>query len=937
MTGTTSHSVNVNTMAAPQALSTAREAQTVDASRASGGAALRVFSGSVRDTESLPDEASPFGFELVSRPHFEDLHESVLQTAVTLLEAPAGFGKTAVLWQWYRQARRMDVDAVRLKMDAHSSDAVHFLAELNEALERVGAHVEIRGSGPDGAASKALWQGLHQPCLVLIDDYPIDPPAELDQLFGALTRDTPPELHIVIAARVPVRWPLCKLLLKGHAQRLEREQLRFTREEVAHYLAARHPTEEDLQSLEEVVQGWPAAMHILQLSQEQEPTTSFKRLAQRPPDLAARYVREQVLGHLPKPVIDLLLMTAALEGASVALLDALRGAHDSDVLLRAAIEHGIPLVTDDGAAGWISLHPFVNTCLGSEVMRLGPIRRRDLHLRAQKWLFEQGDIEKAAHHTKLAGDARGLFEMIESAGGVRIVMRDGTSAVTRILEQLPLQLAQQFPRASMARALLLAKRGHLQEARRVLESVGSLRCGLNSAQTPADEDLWLAEYFVAFYEDTLDSTHDEDRLTHRVQSAPGTDPWLRSVLHLELSRAQFRRGRLTNAIESALEAEFWGNEASTPYAEFFVALHLGILNLHRGSLRIAREYFARAEKISADAVNEEPHLQILSDVLGAGAYYETDEVDTAARMLARSMPRVHQSECCVDGYVAAHVIASLVELGRNGLSAAMTILTRGAEISDQHRFPRLAHAMKVQRAALLAATGKSEEALAQLVEAGVRLEADEFIHPSQFTWLERIHDGLVLARACLVAGETTQALNLAQRLDAECERAGNLRFALRARLLRALAHRALGDSESVNQTLLSALAMAVPEGARRPFLDEGAQMLDLLRALVRNGGITQLQSETVGFIASLIGALSSEPAQTQPTGSPRVAGSILSPREYEVLEALAGGHSNKTIARKLDLTENTVKFHLRSLYEKLGVGCRVLAVAVAREKGMLPA
>ena len=142
---------------------------------------------------------------------------------------------------------------------------------------------------------------------------------------------------------------------------------------------------------------------------------------------------------------------------------------------------------------------------------------------------------------------------------------------------------------------------------------------------------------------------------------------------------------------------------------------------------------------------------------------------------------------------------------------------------------------------------------------------------------------------------------------------------------------ALGQTEQAAAAVDEALAMAASEGASRAFIDEGEPLLDLLRTAIRTTGINHLPSEIVTFVAALLGSRLEEGQQQARS----MGNAILSLRECDVLAELANGRSNKEIARKLDLTENTVKFHLRSVYDKLGVGCRVLAVSVAREKGVL--
>ncbi len=59
-------------------------------------------------------------------------------------------------------------------------------------------------------------------------------------------------------------------------------------------------------------------------------------------------------------------------------------------------------------------------------------------------------------------------------------------------------------------------------------------------------------------------------------------------------------------------------------------------------------------------------------------------------------------------------------------------------------------------------------------------------------------------------------------------------------------------------------------------------------------------------------------------------------REREVLQLLADGRSNKEIAARLELSPNTVKTHVASLFEKLQVARRTQAIQLARELGLVP-
>jgi LuxR family transcriptional regulator, maltose regulon positive regulatory protein len=878
------------------------------------------------------DAGSPFGFELTPRPHLQELFQTVVRHTVTALEAPLGFGKTAALWLWYSQARDKGMDALWLSLSETGTDPGQFLQRLHHALRGMNSSSEGISAPHDVQSFVAAWSGLHRPCLILLDDYPVEGTALLDAALGALLCDAPPSMHFVVASRGPVEWPLYKLVIEGRGQRLGREQLRFSREEVERYLAAGDVRADVLQTVEDVLRGWPIALHILRLSREREPQADLAELVRRPPQLAVGYVREQILRELPPPVADFLLETAMLDRISAPLADAMRGTDDSHVMLLMAAHRGVPISADAGETVWHEVHPLVRACLRVESAGLGEVRLKELNLRALDWLSAHGTPEEAARHARLTGDAERIRQLFGDAGAVRTAMRHGTPTLGRMLEQIPLGWMHRFPRVQVARAFLFVKAGRFQEARHVLESArASQRVSGEAADADLERDIMLAEIYLNNHEDRpLPSRLEDTEFQRLMDGTPANEPGMKGFLNFFLRfRVHYRRGRFAQALEAAAEAEFWYREANQSYGVMFVVLVNGLLLLRQGRLRVARECFARSEEIATKQFPAEQQGQILPGLLNALVHYELNDMDTASRLLARYLPRIEDTQVWADGYILTHVTASFLEYHQRGVDAALEIVARGHATGERRRFPRLACAMNLQRAELLARAGRTDEALAQLAQSGIRGAEDCLKWEDDFTWGERHMAALALARVHLLRGDAPACLEIAATFAAECQEAGALYYLLRYRLLQALAWREHGKRQESIAALQAALAIGGPEDASRAFLDEGAPMLDLLKDAMR-GTVAEPPSQTAEFVAALVTAFANDGA-----GAARVRNvSILSPREYDVLLGLVRGQSNKVIARQLNLTENTVKFHLRRIYEKLGVSSRGMAAAVAREMGL---
>jgi len=103
-----------------------------------------------------------------------------------------------------------------------------------------------------------------------------------------------------------------------------------------------------------------------------------------------------------------------------------------------------------------------------------------------------------------------------------------------------------------------------------------------------------------------------------------------------------------------------------------------------------------------------------------------------------------------------------------------------------------------------------------------------------------------------------------------------------------------------------------------------ATLFNTLRAAVR--GETLLRPEIIARVLSKIGEADAALG----------AKAELTSRELEVLGAVARGERSKEIALRLGISERTVKAHLASIYNKLGVDSRAAAIAVAAQKGLLP-
>lgn len=118
--------------------------------------------------------------------------------------------------------------------------------------------------------------------------------------------------------------------------------------------------------------------------------------------------------------------------------------------------------------------------------------------------------------------------------------------------------------------------------------------------------------------------------------------------------------------------------------------------------------------------------------------------------------------------------------------------------------------------------------------------------------------------------------------------------------------------------------IAAVEAGAAGYLLKGAPRAELFAAV-----------RTVAAGGSLLASVASSAVLRRVRGEVPPGGLSLTPREREVLEALARGLGNKQIAAELGVSERTVKFHVSSLFVKLGAGNRTEAVTIGARAGLV--
>jgi LuxR family maltose regulon positive regulatory protein len=194
---------------------------------------------------------------------------------------------------------------------------------------------------------------------------------------------------------------------------------------------------------------------------------------------------------------------------------------------------------------------------------------------------------------------------------------------------------------------------------------------------------------------------------------------------------------------------------------------------------------------------------------------------------------------------------------------------------------------------------------------------------------------LVRIRLAIHAGDFDVA---AARLKSQLKRKSLTVFhQIKLHQLNALLQHKRRARDAARRALQHALRLAAGGRYVRAFIEEGPELQSLLHeeysmscsALV---GTDEKCPSSRQFLCSLLQVCNTESTASPGRGSPR---QLLTTREKSILLYLADGVSNHDIAERIFVSQNTVKFHLKNIYSKLGVKNRIQAIASARALGLI--
>lgn len=835
-----------------------------------------------------------------------------LDHKLTLVSAPAGFGKTTIITSWLST---YDVSVAWLSLDEDDSEFSRFLMYLVAALQRIdetlGQAILPLLTTPQIPSLDSILTDLVNDLtqmatdfVLVLDDYHVIDSPEIDRALNFLLDNSPPQMHLVMVTREDPNLPLARLRARAQLIELRAADLRFTVDEAMQFLNTSmelNLSRESIETLEQRTEGWIVGLQLAAISmRNQTDQTAFIEHFSGNHQYVLDYLVEEVLQQQPETILNFLLQTSILDHFSADLCDAVVGSTTSSQnILNDLARANLFLISLDHERKWFRYHHLFREILRQKLTQ-SDLDVTQAHTRASEWYETNGFALQAFQHATYINDVERAERLLEGEkpllfrGLVRPILNWLNGLSAEVLDEKPslliwsafadsyFGLSAKIDNKLSRAETLLAKTPQAAETRDLLGRIATIRAML---AVPHNE----IETLLSQSQTALELLN-PNNIAIRVQ-------------------AMWTLGYSQQAL---------GNRAAatTAYHEV-VALSQAIGNviIHAATLTTLAQIeetdnqlqaAAKTYQIALDLLANLPRRYACEAVLGLGRIaYQQNDLEAATEYGKDSLQLALQSEN-IDTPASSQMLLAQIYMAKRDFSAAKVELDEAQAFLEKLHFEHGLPLIAERRIQLLLLQGQIETAA---------IINDAYDLP------------ISSARIELARNQPQAVLSILEPYASDVEAKGWHDEILKTHLFRALACHQLGDSEAALKYLNEVLAVGQTHNFVRLFVDQGQAMQQLLAEALKHG----IYSDYVQKLLTHFNTLSetAKPSSAQNLMDP------LSERELEVLVLVAEGLSNGEISKRLFITLNTVKGHNRIIFQKLQVNRRTEAVARARELGLI--
>jgi len=857
--------------------------------------------------------------------------DASLARSLSVIVSPPGFGKTTLLTQWWRSLKtRRDTYACWLTLDEIDAEVSRFVAGVILSVARAGIDVGALEVAARQLAidpnvrpiALALLQTIRRSgrrTVLILDDFHRVHSRAVEEVVETLIENSQGELHVVVSGRSRPTFHLSALLARGLVTLLDAGDLTLSLEQAAQVVGA-EVSAADLARLHARTEGWAVALQLarLWLDRGRHRSDALKNFSGRTTEMMD-YLAEQIVADLPEELREFLLETAILERFDAALADAVRNRSDSQDLLDRLRHFDALLIPLDDAREWFRYHHLFADFLCQRLKRSSAHRPLVLKRRAARALAAVGDLPEAVQHAIEADDIALAVELTQQAGGWELILWKGIGYLRSVLKCFDELTIRGVPTLQIAQAYLDIKLGRLGAARELLALAEKM---LDDAGPRIRRDFIVVETLWNVYVDDVSSDSLAPAIAAHSHSLGAEDHLGRGTLICALAIASLAQGAPERAEAESRRAIHEMRASGSILGVNYAFLHLGQSVLLGGRLRESEILFREALVMAEDNFGADGGLKALCNSFVGYCLHLKGDTE-GSNCLIESV--VDTTDGWVDVFATAYEVRARQAFVRGGLSEAIALIAQAAQVARDRHLNRLSLMAAAWRVELLVLGGRHDEAKREAGAAGI-FDAAERRGPPDFMWRVRLAATLAVGRLWAAVGTTAQALQLVDTTRLEFRAAGLLLPACRLDALSVVILKQRGASEEALGRLQALLHFVDAEGASGILLEQGRAIESLLHSALRRNRELILSGAQRDLITQVLALLNAANCADNDG---------FSSRELEVLRELCNGRSNKVIGEFLDLSENTVKFHLKRIFKKLGADSRAAAITAALQKNLV--
>jgi len=899
--------------------------------------------------------------EFLVRPRLQRRFDVALSHKVTLITAPAGFGKTVFVCH---ALHNIDRPVAWISLDEHDNHLTHFWTALIMSIQKMKPDFGIctlsalheRKLATDEVVTKLINEISETvPRLIIVlDDYHEINNEEVHESLAFLIEYMPTQVCLFIASRTVPPLPLGRLRGHGHLTEFRMDDLQLTYEETVSYLndvMKFNLSTKQIDLLYESTEGWIAGLQMIALSiQAYHGTTEFLLPLKRSNQNIMDFLSEEVLARQEENIRRFMLQTSVLKRLNESLCNAITGRKDSQSILEQLIVKNMFLqpLTDEGK--WYRYHNIFQDLLSKKLRATQPDTIPILFNRAIQWCETQGMIEEAIDYALAAGDFKRAEELIQNVNLDALVTKDLTP-LRMWIDGLPKQLVTRNLRICSAALISAGFDGQLNKQMYYWQYIEQMISNTNQGKAlEEDSNYYLGSLITTTLALKAYTKGDYDRsitiALGALKNLSLNDESTGCLLNAMLGIAFWGKGNLKTSYRYFKECARLGKEENHNTITQDAIVAMAITQFTMGHIKSAENICQEAVQLAIGSDKRESSEAKNAYLFLGQIMYQKNEINSAETYVNRAINLSKRNEDPVK-CLLCHFALARINLTKGNLNKAMESVSQARlytyECDSQSRFQAdvfmTYFALKlgnIQEATDNAHNWINFQNQDDNSTSSLMMINDQFRYDVRDIWCESPY--ITLLRLYLARNETDKMEAVLEDIKEQLVKRDSVFHLIECLILEALMYQAQNKMEKAMEIMKQVFVKIEPEEYVRIFMDEGESMCQLLREAKR-------RSVAPSYISKLFTKFFSPGCQILNMPNPpdislsnsasSVQGENLSARELEVLQLMATGLSNSEIADNLTIAVTTTKKHIANIYGKLGAKNRTSAIAHGKFLGLL--